>query len=96
MSNVNVVEEMVTMIIAQRAYEINSKSIQTSDDMLSRVNQLEEIVYVLFSEILYLVLFLPAFLSADVNRFLEPISLKPKTHFQDAIYGIRLYSHFIF
>ena len=30
---------------------------------------------------------LPAFLSADVNRFLEPISLKPKTHFQDAIYG---------
>ncbi|MBT3637049.1 MAG: flagellar basal-body rod protein FlgG [Opitutae bacterium] len=41
MSNVNVVEEMVNMIIAQRAYEINSKSIQTSDDMLSRVNQLK-------------------------------------------------------
>ena len=37
----NVVEEMVNMIIAQRAYEINSKSIQTSDDMLSRVNQLK-------------------------------------------------------
>ena len=41
MSNVNVVEEMVNMIIAQRAYEINSKSIQTSDEMLSRVNQLK-------------------------------------------------------
>lgn len=41
MSNVNVVEEMVNMIIAQRAYEINSKSIQTSDDMLSRINQLK-------------------------------------------------------
>ena len=37
----NVVEEMVNMIIAQRAYEINSKSIQTSDEMLSRVNQLK-------------------------------------------------------
>ena len=35
------VEEMVNMIIAQRAYEINSKSIQTSDDMLARVNQLK-------------------------------------------------------
>ena len=34
-------EEMVNMIIAQRAYEINSKSIQTSDDMLARVNQLK-------------------------------------------------------
>jgi flagellar basal-body rod protein FlgG len=41
MSNVNVVEEMVNMIIAQRAYEINSKSIQTSDEMLGRVNQLK-------------------------------------------------------
>ena len=41
MSNVNVVEEMVNMIVAQRAYEINSKSIQTSDDMLARVNQLK-------------------------------------------------------
>jgi flagellar basal-body rod protein FlgG len=41
MSNVNVVEEMVNMIIAQRAYEINSKSIQTSDEMLSRVTQLK-------------------------------------------------------
>ncbi len=41
MSNVNVVEEMINMIIAQRAYEINSKSIQTSDEMLSRINQLK-------------------------------------------------------
>lgn len=41
MSNVNVAEEMVNMIIAQRAYEINSKAIQTSDDMLSRINQLK-------------------------------------------------------
>ncbi|WP_019878401.1 flagellar basal-body rod protein FlgG [Succinispira mobilis] len=34
MSNVQVVEEMVNMIVAQRAYEINSKAITTSDDML--------------------------------------------------------------
>lgn len=34
MSNVKVVEEMVNMIVAQRAYEINSKAIQTSDSML--------------------------------------------------------------
>ena len=34
MSNVNVVEEMVAMIIGQRAYEINSKAIQTADNML--------------------------------------------------------------
>jgi len=40
-SNVNVVEEMVNMIQAQRAYEINSKSIQTSDDMLEKANQLK-------------------------------------------------------
>jgi len=40
-SNVNVVEEMVKMIIAQRAYEINSKSVQTSDDMLSVANNLK-------------------------------------------------------
>ncbi|PTX90921.1 flagellar basal-body rod protein FlgG [Opitutus sp. ER46] len=33
-SNVNIVEEMVALIIAQRAYEINSKSIQASDEML--------------------------------------------------------------
>jgi len=40
-SNVNIVEEMVNMIQAQRAYEINSKSIQTSDDMLEKANQLK-------------------------------------------------------
>lgn len=40
-SNVQVVEEMVKLIVAQRAYEMNSKSIQTSDDMLSLVNQLK-------------------------------------------------------
>lgn len=34
-SNVQMVEEMVRMITAQRAYEINSKAIQTSDDMLA-------------------------------------------------------------
>jgi flagellar basal-body rod protein FlgG len=41
MSNVQVVEEMIALITAQRAYEINSKSIQTSDDMLGVVNQLK-------------------------------------------------------
>lgn len=39
-SNVNVVEELVNMIATQRAYEINSKSIQTSDQMLQRLTQL--------------------------------------------------------
>ena len=39
-SNVNVVEEMVNMITAQRAYEINSKSIQASDELLQTVAQL--------------------------------------------------------
>ncbi len=37
-SNVNVVEEMVNMIETQRAYEINSKAISTSDQMLQYVN----------------------------------------------------------
>lgn len=41
MSNVNVVEDMVNMITAQRAYEINSKAIQTSDEMLQIVNNLK-------------------------------------------------------
>lgn len=41
MSNVNVVEEMVNMITGQRAYEINSKAIQTSDQMLQIVNNLK-------------------------------------------------------
>ena len=39
-SNVNVVEELVAMIQTQRAYEINSKAIQTSDQMLGRLAQL--------------------------------------------------------
>lgn len=39
-SNVQVVEEMVKLIQAQRAYEINSKSIQTADDMLGMANNL--------------------------------------------------------
>ena len=40
MSNVKVVEEMVNMIIAQRAYEVNSKAIQTADEMLNIANNL--------------------------------------------------------
>lgn len=39
-SNVNVVEELVNMIQTQRAYEINSKAITTSDQMLQRLAQL--------------------------------------------------------
>lgn len=39
-SNVSVVDEMINMIIAQRAYEVNSKAIQTSDDMLKTANQI--------------------------------------------------------
>lgn len=39
-SNVQVVEEMVNMIVAQRAYEINSKAITTADEMLSTANNL--------------------------------------------------------
>ena len=39
-SNVNVVEELVAMIATQRAYELNSKAIQTSDQMLARLGQL--------------------------------------------------------
>jgi len=39
-SNVNVVEEMVNMIQTQRAYEINSKSITASDQMLQKLTQI--------------------------------------------------------
>lgn len=39
-SNVNVAEELVNMIVTQRAYEMNSKSIETSDAMLNRLTQL--------------------------------------------------------
>ncbi len=38
-SNVDVVQEMVQMIVAMRAYEVNSKAIQTSDEMLQVANQ---------------------------------------------------------
>jgi len=41
MSNVNLIDEMVKMITGQRAYEINSKSIQTADTMLGIVNNLK-------------------------------------------------------
>ncbi|PYS40926.1 MAG: flagellar basal-body rod protein FlgG [Acidobacteria bacterium] len=37
-SNVNVVEEMVNMIVGQRAYEINSKVVKTADEMLQTMN----------------------------------------------------------
>lgn len=40
-SNVNVADEMVNMIIAQRAYELNSKAITTSDSMLETANGLK-------------------------------------------------------
>ena len=40
MSNVQVVEEMVNLIIAQRAYETNSRAIQASDEMLQTANSL--------------------------------------------------------
>lgn len=40
-SNVQVVEEMVKLIVAQRAYEINSKAIQSSDEMLGMANNLK-------------------------------------------------------
>lgn len=42
MSNVQVAEEMVKLIVAQRAYELNSKAIQTSDDMLQLANNLKK------------------------------------------------------
>ena len=41
MSNVQVVEEMVNMIVAQRAYEMNAKAVTTSDEMLQTANQLK-------------------------------------------------------
>jgi len=40
-SNVQVVEEMVNMIVAQRAYELNSKSIRTSEEMLQMANNIK-------------------------------------------------------
>ncbi len=41
MSNVKVVDEMVNMIVAQRSYEMNSKAIQTADDMAGIANNLK-------------------------------------------------------
>ena len=40
-SNVQIVEEMVNLIVAQRAYEMNSKAIVASDEMLQQANQLK-------------------------------------------------------
>lgn len=39
-SNVDVVTELVNLIVAQRAYEVNSRAIRTGDEMLSQVNSL--------------------------------------------------------
>ena len=41
LSNVKVVEEMVNLILAQRAYEVNSKAVQTADQMLQEGNNLK-------------------------------------------------------
>ena len=41
MSNVQVAEEMVRLIVAQRAYELNARAITTSDEMLQQANQLK-------------------------------------------------------
>ncbi len=40
-SNVEVVQEMVDMIVAQRAYEVNAKAIQTADDMMAQGNNIK-------------------------------------------------------
>lgn len=41
MANVNIADEMVNLIVAQRAYELNSKAITTSDEMLQQANNLK-------------------------------------------------------
>jgi len=41
-SNVNIAEEMVRLIIAQRAYDLNVKSVTTSDEMLQQANNLKK------------------------------------------------------
>ena len=41
LSNVKVVEEMVNLILAQRAYEVNSKAVQAADEMLKDGNNLK-------------------------------------------------------
>ena len=40
-SNVQVADEMVNLIVAQRAYELNSKAIQTADTMMQEANELK-------------------------------------------------------
>jgi flagellar basal-body rod protein FlgG len=42
LSNVNIVEEMVNMIVSQRAYELNSKVVQSSDEMLAVANNIKK------------------------------------------------------
>lgn len=42
MSNVSVVEEMVNLILAQRAYEVNSKAVQAADEMMQQSNNLQK------------------------------------------------------
>ena len=39
-TNVKVVEEMVNLIVAQRAYEINAKAVQAADEMMALSNNL--------------------------------------------------------
>ncbi|MBM3834494.1 MAG: flagellar basal-body rod protein FlgG [Verrucomicrobia bacterium] len=41
MSNVKVVEEMVNLIMAQRAYEVNSKAVQAADEMMQQSNNMK-------------------------------------------------------
>jgi len=41
MSNVSVVDEMVSMIVVQRAYEASSKALQTADNMLQMANNIK-------------------------------------------------------
>ena len=41
MSNVNIMQEMVNLIIGQRAYEVNSKAIQAADEMLQLANNIK-------------------------------------------------------
>jgi flagellar basal-body rod protein FlgG len=40
LSNVSVVTEMVNLIMAQRAYEVNSKAVQAADEMMQQSNNL--------------------------------------------------------
>jgi len=41
LSNVSVVEEMVNLILAQRAYEVNSKAVQAADEMMQQSNNMQ-------------------------------------------------------